>query len=429
MTQKNNILNKSGWWILAILSAVPLVLWLFEKQPLTIRSIGNILGLCGMAMFSLVIILSSRLKFFERFFKGINEMYVAHHFFGGLTLCFLLFHPLLLAYGRFLVSYRSAALFLLPNMSLAHDLGVYALAVTIITLVITFYMKLKYQVWKFTHKFMGLAFGLAFFHTFLTSGDIASNYTLRAYLFVLAMAAFVAYFYRAIFGSYLVRVFDYTVEKVQALPDKIWEIELRAKGKPMNYVPGQFAFIKLFSENLTKELHPFSFSSAPGSAVKFAIKELGDYTNKIGNLKMGDKIAIEGPFGVFNFKRHENKNQVWIAGGVGIAPFLSMLRDLTPADSDYKIDLYYSVKDENCLAFQKEIEEISQKNENLKVIFWNSKMEGFLNADSVDKNTPNIKEKDILICGPGLMMDSLKKQFVQKGLKRSQLFLEEFQLY
>lgn len=429
-----SILRKSGWWILSILTLLPAILWVittpmafkFSNLSATTRSLGGLTGLCGMATFSLVMILSARLKFFEKFFNGINESYTAHHVFGGLSFCLLLFHPLLLAYNYLQVSFNDAALFLLPSANnWSQNFGILGLFIMIITLVITFYTKLKYQIWKFTHKFLGIAFIFAFFHTFTSSGDIATNFSLKIYLFVLGILAIITYFYRTLFADYLVRVFDYTVKNIKALPDKIWEIELQAKNRNIDFVAGQFAFIKIYNQNLTSESHPFSFSSAPGFALKIAIKELGDYTNKISNLKMGDLVKIEGPFGSFNFKNFNNKNQVWIAGGIGITPFLSMARSITESDQDYKIDLYYSVKDSDCLAFKEELLQLTQQYRNLNINFWATKEKGFLTANSIK----DLNGKDILICGPGPMMSALKSQLLEKGIEKSKIHTEEFQLY
>jgi len=435
---KNKIIRNSGWYILSILSLIPLVFWLFE-MPLDLRfgdwsllsrSLGDITGLVGMAMFSLVMILSARLKFFEKFFNGINESYVAHHFFGGLSFCFLLFHPLLLAYNYLLVSFESASLFLLPSASnWANNFGIAGLFVMIITLAITFYTKLKYQVWKFTHKFLGLAFILAFLHTFLSKGDLVANLPLRAYLFVLGILAIMTYFYRTLFADYLVRVFDYKIKSITPYPDKIWEIEFEAVNRVLNFIPGQFSFIKFYSAGSTKELHPFSFSSASGNPLKMAIKELGDFTSKMRSLKVGDLAKIEAPFGAFNFKNFEIKNQVWIAGGIGITPFLSMMRSLTEKEKDYKIDLYYSVKDKSYLAFDEEIKKISETYKNLNIILWIAGEKGFLNFDAIKFNTPDIKERDILICGPASMMAGLKNQFIQQGINKKQIHTEEFSMY
>lgn len=430
----NNLIKKSGWWILSILSVLPLPLWFLSSPllydfPAISQGIGDITGLCGMAIFSLVIILSARLKFFEKFFNGINQAYIAHHVFGGLALCLLLFHPIFLAYNYLLVSSNSAAIFLLPSSNIVKNFGILGLVIMIITLVITFYTKLKYQTWKFTHKFMGLAFLFAFLHTFMVSSEIASNTILRYYLLILGILAIFSYVYRVLLVNYLIKSFEYTVTDIKCLPDKIWEIEFQPVKKEMNFTAGQFVFMKLYNQEFTKEIHPFSMSSAPGFPLKIGIKELGDYTSKLSNLKIGDLVKLEGPFGAFNFRIHTNKNQIWVAGGIGITPFLGMLRSITENDSNYNIDLYYSVKDENCLAFKEELEEIAKKYSNINVIIWNTKERKFLSVDSIKTITEDLFGRDILICGPPVMMSTIKNQFIKSGIHKNNIYTEEFNLY
>jgi predicted ferric reductase len=352
---------------------------------------------------------------------------MAHHFFGGLAFSLLLFHPLFLAYNYLLISFKDAALFLLPGAVAAQNFGIIGLFLMIITLVITFYTRLKYQIWKFTHKFLGLAFIFAFMHTFLIGADIASNKLLKYYLLVLGIVAIILYFYRTVFAGLLVKTFEYSITNIEEHEDKIWEITFTPKNKEIKFVPGQFAFVKLFNKELSKEAHPFSFSSAGGNPLKIAVKELGDYTNKINWLKAGDLASFEGPFGSFNFKNYGEK-QIWIAGGIGITPFLSMLRGLTPADADYKIDLYYSVKNETCLAFQKELGEISKINKNLNVHFWVSHTKGFLKAESIYTNVADLMNRDILICGPGIMMSELKGQLLLQGVKKKQIHINSIEV-
>lgn len=429
----NKILRKSGWIILILLSILPFGLWFlssprFSSLASILQGIGDITGLCGMTMFSLVIILSARLKFFERFFNGINELYVAHHVFGGLSFCLLLFHPLFLVYN-YALSINGAILFFLPSDNFVKNAGILSLLIMIATLFITFYTKIKYQIWKFTHKFLGIAFIFAFIHTFLVQSEIAVNIILRNYLFILGVLAIIAYLYRAIFARLLVKSYKYTVKNIVSLPDKTWEIEFQPSKNEMQFVAGQFVFLTLYNNNLSKESHPFSISSASGHSLKIAIKELGDYTSKLSNIKIGDLAKIEGPFGVFNFKNHSNKKQVWIAGGVGITPFLGMLRSITEEDSDYEIDLYYSVKDEDCLCFKNEIEEIGKKYPNININLWNTKERNFLNAESIKTEVNDLFEKDILICGPPVMMGSLKNQFLKMGIHKNNIYTEEFQLY
>lgn len=440
--QINNILKKSGWYILSVLSLVPLVLWFFAypigsrfaNLPMLAISLGDIFGLCGMAMFALVLILSARFIFFEKFFNGMNEVYTAHHVFGGLSLILLLFHPLLLLYNYISVSVFAGALFLLPSwgstLAMAKTFGIIGLFVMIVTLVITFYTKLKYQVWKFTHKFLGVAFVFAFFHIILTGGDISSNYPLKAYLVILSVLAISTYIYRTLLGRYLVRTFKYKVTRIKSSPDKIWEIEFLLAGKKeIRFKAGQFVFLKMYKSYLQRESHPFTISSAPGAPLRIAVKELGDYTNKISGLREGDLALLEGPFGAFDFRKYSNKKQIWIGGGIGITPFLSMARSLTAKDSNYQIDLYYSMRDGECCAFTQELADIAEKNKNLKVVFWVSRENGLLTGNLIKTQIKDFSERDILICGPGLMTRALKKQLVDQGIKRAQIHTEEFQMY
>lgn len=435
MEQKNKILSKSGFWILRIVCGLPIIFWAIQ-MPISLRfssltsstySLGGLFGLVGMAMFAMSLILSARLKIFEKFFNGMNEVYSAHHNLGAMAFCLLLFHPILLLYSYLVISFSSALTFLVPSANnMAQTYGTIGLFLMILPLFVTFYVKLKYHVWKFTHKFLGVAFVFGFMHTFLIGSDIAINLYLKYYLFVLSIVAIVAYIYRTILGKYLVHKYEYKVKFIVRQIDNIWEIEFEPVGEKMQYKSGQFVFLKIQNPNLSSEAHPFSISSATGDNLKIAIKELGDYTKKIGLVEVGDKAEIEGPYGTFSFENF-GKNQVWIAGGVGITPFLSMLRVLNKIQTSFNIDLYYSVKDEDGLAFKEEIEKIS--NNNIKVNFWVSSKDGFINANSINKKTVNLKDRDILICGPAIMMTSLKKQFLEIGIRKDKIHTEDFKFY
>jgi predicted ferric reductase len=299
----------------------------------------------------------------------------------------------------------------------------------IATLYITFYLKIKYNIWKFTHKFMGIAFLLAFLHVFFIGADVQYNYALKIYFFILGVTALGIYLYRSVLSRYLVKSYRYTVKNISAFPDKIWEVEMRPAGNAIKFLPGQFAFFKFFSQALSEEAHPFSFSSGSDS-VKIAVKESGDFTNNIGKLKVGDRAKIEGPFGAFNFRSYSQKKQIWVAGGVGVTPFLSMLRSFNEKDSEYKIDFYFSVRDRKSLAFTEEIEKIAQKfKNNINLVFWITEEKGFISAKLIKEITKETNEREILICGPVVMMSALKKQFLGQGIGKKQIHTEEFQLY
>src|SRR6266480_2383704 len=145
-----------------------------------LRSIGQVLGLVGVVMFSLNFVLSTRLKSFEDFFGGMNRVYVAHHIFGGIALIILLFHPLFLAASYLPYSVKAAALYLLPGEDWSINFGIAALLLLISLLLITFFINLPYQIWQFTHKFLGLAFFIASIHGLYISSDIMNNFLMKA---------------------------------------------------------------------------------------------------------------------------------------------------------------------------------------------------------------------------------------------------------
>jgi len=427
--------NNLGWLMIIVLSLLPVVFWYFSKpistrfisSTTTLTSLGQITGLVGMVMFALTLILSSRLKFLENYFGGLNRVYIAHHIFGSIAFILLLFHPLILA-GKFAqVSIRSAALFLLPSSDWPINFGIIALLLMMILLVLTFFTKLPYQIWKFSHKFLGFAFFFAALHSFFIPSDISRDPILRIYMLALAGVGIIAFTYRAVLTKFFVRYFEYSVEEVKILAENVVEIAMSPKGRGINFTPGQFVFVSFVDNNISAESHPFSISSAVSEKnLRLTIKSLGDYTSQLRNLKAGALAKIEGPFGRFSYQDVKNKNQIWIAGGIGITPFLSMARSLKNAE--YKIDLYYCVNNEKEAIFFTEFLKISQQNPNFRIISFYSEKQGFINAEFIQKISGDLFRKEIFLCGPPAMMKSLKEQFLKLKVSRKNIHSEEFQL-
>jgi predicted ferric reductase len=430
------IKNNLGPILILAISFIPLILWFsikpfnerFDNFTITIINIGRIAGLLGMALFASVLVLSARLKFLENYFGGLNKMYAWHHFFGGVALALLLFHPLLLTAKYIPQSLDKAVLMFIPVGNWPNNFGIFALYLMIILLVFTFYIRPRYHVWKLSHKFFGLAFFFAGLHAFLIPSDISRYLPLKIYMLILAGMGLTAFFYRSVFGRLLVKKFSYAVENIRALNNDILEIEMRPRNKKINFSPGQFVFAIFHSHGLKIEEHPFSIISSPQeNNLKITIKSLGDYTSILRDkIKKGDAVKIEGPFGMlFSNGESNNKNQVWIAGGIGVTPFLSAAKDLK---SNNKIDLYYCVNNKEEAVYLDILSEISYNNNNFRIIPFYSKEFGFITADLIKKTSGNLESKEIFLCGPPTMMKSLKKQFKKLGINENPIHSEEFNL-
>lgn len=203
---------------------------------------------------------------------------------------------------------------------------------------------------------------------------------------------------------------------------------MKPEGERMKFTAGQFIFVSFLDKNIGAESHPFSITSGENEkSLAIAVKNLGDYTTNLSNLKIGSYALIEGPFGLFSYKNAEHKNQIWIAGGIGITPFLSMAKSLK-FEENYNIDLYYCVKNKTEAVFADMLQEISASfNNALKVINFCSEERGYrISAKTIKENSGSLKDKDIFLCAPPMMIQSLKKQFIAMGIDKEFIHSEEF---
>lgn len=190
------------------ISFSPLIFWYFAMQPFYYRfsniysgltSLGEITGLIGIAMYSVTLVMSARLKLIEDFFGGMNKVYIWHHVLGAVSFIFLLIHPLSLAFARITYSVKEAAIFLLPGADWSIDLGIAGLLLMMVLLILTIFRTIPYQIWLFTHKFFGLAFLIGTIHAFYVPSDISRYFPLKIYMFFIINAGMIAYLYRTIY--------------------------------------------------------------------------------------------------------------------------------------------------------------------------------------------------------------------------------------
>ena len=434
---KNKFKTKIGIIVVIFLSLAPVFLWLLSA-PINLRfngftavltSIGQLSGLIGLALFAINLILAARLKFIENYFNGLNRIYVSHHLIGGIALILLLIHPLSLAVSYIPASVHFAALFLLPSLeNIPKTYGSISLALMIVLLFITFFLRWRYHIWKISHKFLGLAFLFASLHIYFIPSDVSRYYPLRFYMLGLVSLGIVAAVYKIIFGGN--KGLAYRVKNVYNPRSWLVEIELEPLNKSLKFFPGQFAFVSFADKKIGKESHPFSITSSPQEKfVRFSVKALGDYTSNLKNLKAGTAVRLEGPYGTFCFRNFPIK-QIWIAGGIGVAPFLGMARSLIDSDRKYKIDFYYCTNNEEEAVYLKEFKDISSRFDNIKINTVFSSEGGKITAKMVEKELSNLlSEEHVLLCGPPLMMKSLESQFKERGVPSGNIHSEEFLLY
>ncbi len=246
---------------------------------------------------------------------------------------------------------------------------------------------------------------------------------------LVGLAAFV---YRTLLPKFTVRSFKYKVSDVAHLSDDFVEIKLQPESKALNFRAGQFVFVKFSgpkAKKLGRESHPFSIASPPTSQnISLIIKSLGDFTEKLQHLKPGVLAEVEGAYGRFGFTHFSKRQQFWIAGGVGITPFLSLAGDLNDRSPD--VILIHSVNHKSELIKEDFFSGLGKsKKESFKYwAFSVDEQKGFLTAQTIKERFGDLKNSEFFICGPPVMMQTISRQLRELGVPKKQIHSEEFSL-
>ncbi len=447
-----------GVALLAALCLVPVLLWVatvpmtnrFGDWTVALASISVMCGLAGASAFALNLILGARLRSIQSFLGGLDNLYRVHRANGRIAFLLLLAHALLMGVSRATVSFRSGLALFTPSAGWTIFLGVIALTAMTVAIILTLYAKLGHEMFVYVQRAFGFIFLIGALHVFLTPGTKAVSRPLTVYLGSLAGLGILAWGYRSLFGDLLVRRHSYLVKEVRELDPSVVEITMTPRNGPLEFTPGQFLFVTFYSSEfnaqfhpftvrsegeagiialrpgeVTSQFHPFSITSTPGDReLRVVVKAVGDYTRALHRLNKGASARIEGPYGRFSYLNTTTNTQVWIAGGIGITPFLSMARSLD--SSGYDIDLYYAFKDADQAYFLDELSRLAEHNQTMRLLAFPENEMGFITADAVERTSGDLGHKDILICGPPAMIESLRSQLLAKGVPAERIHSEEF---
>jgi benzoate/toluate 1,2-dioxygenase reductase subunit len=207
---------------------------------------------------------------------------------------------------------------------------------------------------------------------------------------------------------------------------------LRVKlAKPIGFLPGQYVNVTVPG---TGKHRSYSFSSAPGAReATFLIRNLpgGVMSSYLGErAKVGDSVTLTGPMGAF-YLRPIERAQLWLAGGTGLAPFLSMLEQVAQQGTDHPIVLYYAVTRAADLVELDRVQELAGKTGNVTVITILAAEEdaherkGFV-TDHVTAEDLNGGDCDVYLCGPPPMVDAVRGHFGKLGVEPANFYFEKF---
>jgi predicted ferric reductase len=420
-----------GVTLLAAVATGNVALWLVARPPNqpTGGYVGELCGAEAVLLLSCALVLATLLPAIERAFDGLDRAAVWHRHAATIAILLLVPHRVLVA---------SAAD---PNATtIGLGLGDVALVGLVVLSVWALAPRLRaarwpgpvqrlaragYERWLTVHRLTGLFVIAAVAHGALVAPALHSSTLLRVTYLAVGGTGIAAYAYRELLARFVMPVYEYTVDEVRRPNDTTTEVSLVPMRDPLAFVPGQFVVIS-FGGTGGWQRHPFSVSSAPSERrLEVSIKAVGDYTRELHEtLRPGTPAKAVGPFGGFDY-RQGGRDQIWIAGGIGITPFMSWIRSLD-GSFERRVDFYYSVRRHEDALYLDEIDAAARRHPTFHPAVVETDREGLLTAEKTANGRPPGIEEWVYMCGPPQMMTALAKGFRALGIPASRVRWEQF---
>lgn len=401
-------------------------------------------GIMSFVAMTFGMILAMRLRTVEHWVGGLDTHYRLHKWLGITAALFALAHWLSKKY-KWLVElglYDSQDFstpkgtigffqhnnFFNPLEDLAKDLGEWALYALLLLAVLALWKKFPYRYFFKTHRILALIYVILAFHTLILFGKIAwltPIGVLVGVLLLIGIPAACLSLFKQIGATHRA---SGQISQIRLHEDgKVTEVEVTLTTPWEGHKEGQFAFVTF---DRREGHHPFTLSSSwkDDARLTFHIKQLGDYTCTLSHaLHVGDPVTVEGPYGRFDFSA-DTGPQIWIAGGIGITPFLSRLEALAHASTQTSqpITLFYSARDSDHALIER-VEHLT-KQAGVPLHLSISGRNPALTAQTICENVPDFIHRTVWFCGASGFGTAIKRGLSKEGLPGHRFHQELFEI-
>ena len=208
-----------------------------------------------------------------------------------------------------------------------------------------------------------------------------------------------------------------------------------------SFKPGQAVDVILNDADAQSMVHAFSIVSAPfeGNLTIATRMRDSDYKRILKALTIGSPIQIEGPFGSLILHKDQERPAVFIAGGIGITPFISILRQATQDQLQQRLILLYSNRRPEDAAFLTELQQLEKRNDNFRLVATMMQMDQstqiwtgetcLIGEDLLRRVTGELVRPIYYLAGPSMMVESMRDTLNAIGLDDENIRSEEFYGY
>lgn len=396
------------------------------------------LGYAGLAMLGVQFALTARFRRATAPF-GIDIVYYFHRYLALAALAIVAAHWLLLKLW-YPDALGSADPRVAPPAMTAGRVSLFLFVLVVVLSLLRRRLDWNYDRWRALHALMATAaLALALWHLFGTGRYLDSPW--RQALWAACGAAWVGLIgYVRLFRPWRVTRTPWRVAAVRPERGRVWTLVLEPPaGVQLAFAPGQFAWLSLSSSPFAMHEHPFSIASSAErlDQVELSIKELGDFTSTIRSVPVGETAWLDAPYGSFGIDWHPDaEGYVFIAGGIGIAPMLSMLRTLADRGERRPLTLFYGNRVWERVAFREALEALSQRLA-LRVVHvlleppaeWEGER-GFITQEVLARHLPQASAEraryEYFLCGPTPMTTAVERALATLGVPGARVHSEIF---
>lgn len=421
MLKKHKMYLNLTWLFIMLILPLPLLITIKLGLPKIFQSqiYAISFGLVAYTWMLAVIYLSTRPKWLDNLL-GLPDMYLIHGVMSIFALILLYVHKFLSPSVEWIQTTGEISLYMYTGVivySLVFLAGWLTSRIKLLNKIKkTLERVFKHEVSVWLHRLNILATIIGFIHVILIDYIVSIRLFFGIFLFYV-LFTFISY---GLFLFNRAKKRTGKVFEVKELSNDMVELTIEGKTEDLQDIKaGDFAYIS-FDSNGMKEPHPFSIQNVPqkDGKIKFAIEAVGDFTGKLKDLNIGEKAYFTKGYGVLNnFVKSHNGKVVFIGGGAGVVPLLSLAENF----SDKDITFLYTSKKEKSLLYL-ELFEKWNKRENFRSYL---KL-GRFSENQLKDILPIDNNRIYIIAGPMQMNIAYTKYLKNNGINANQIYFESF---
>ena len=425
-----------------IIALAPLVLgYLQGLPPRPLRDeISSGLAMTAFAVLLVEFVLSGRFRLISAR-MGMDVTMRLHQLLARTALVFILVHPFLYATPlNFPLPWDTSGELTLGLDGASLATGVIAWIALPAFVLMSIYrdqLPYRYETWRWCHGLGAALIAGAVTHHTLAAGRYSQDPWLAGFWGLLLAAALGSLVHTYLIAPLREAARPYRVTALRKIALKTWELTVEAaRGEALRFEAGQFAWLNVGHSAFSLEENPFSISSAPAARpqIQFVIKEVGDMTRGLGGIAPGTRAYLDGPYGNLTLKGHRGKGVALIAGGVGIAPLISIARQLAAENDQRPVILLYGNRTAEQIVYREELDRFAARESWQVIHVLSEPPEGWQGeTGQLDSGAINnafafeaAPEWLYLVCGPAPMLDGVEAALTALGVPGEQILSERF---